>query len=63
MDSLLALLPVPSGTGNVLVVIAVLAVIWIVLKFVLKLAMRVVASGCFVILLLGVILLAFRYVR
>jgi hypothetical protein len=63
MDSLLALLPIPSGTGTVLVVIAILAVIWIVLKFVLKLAMRVVASGCFVILLLGVILLAFRYVR
>ena len=63
MDSLLALLPVPPGTGTVLVVVAVLVVILIVLKFVLKLAMRVVASGCFVILLVGLILFAFRYVR
>lgn len=53
----------PAGINQVLIIIAVLAVIWIVLKFILKLAMRVLVSGCVVILIIGIILIATRYVR
>ncbi|MDD5368972.1 MAG: hypothetical protein PHQ40_07805 [Anaerolineaceae bacterium] len=63
MQALTALAPAPSGIGQVLLIVAVLAVLWIVLKFILKLAMRVVVSGCVIILVVGLILFAFRYVR
>lgn len=53
----------PTGIPQVLIIIAVLAVIWIVLKFILKLAMRVLVSGCVIILIIGLILVATRYVR
>lgn len=53
----------PTGIPQVLIIIAVLAVIWIVLKFILKLAMRVLVSGCVIILIIGAILIATRYVR
>lgn len=43
--------------------ILAIAAIWIVIRFVFKLALRVMVSGCFIILLLGAALFVFRLLR
>jgi hypothetical protein len=40
-----------------------LAVVWILIRFIFKLAFRVMVSGCFLLLLLGAALFFFRVVR
>ncbi len=40
-----------------------IAAAWIVIRFVFKLAMRVMVSGCFILLLLGAALIVFRLLR
>ncbi len=40
-----------------------IAAAWIVIRFVFKLAMRVMVSGCFVILLLGAAIIVIRMLR
>lgn len=41
--------------------IAILAVVWIVLRFVLKLAAKVFSCGCGVIVVIGLLVFLFRY--
>ncbi len=43
--------------------ILLIAAAWIVIRFVFKLALRVMVSGCFIILLLGAALIIFRILR
>lgn len=43
--------------------ILALAVLLILLRFIFKLAMRVVVSGCVVLLLVGAAVLLFRFLR
>ncbi len=50
----------PAGLSQILVIVFVLAVIWIAIKLVFKLARAVLAAGCFVILVIGVILVVAR---
>ncbi len=57
MDALL-----PAGLSQILVIVLVLAVIWIAIKLIFKLARTVLAAGCFVILVIGVILVVARLV-
>ncbi len=40
-----------------------LAVVWIVIRFVFRLAMRVMVTGCAVLLLVGAVLFVLRLVR
>jgi hypothetical protein len=42
-------------------VVLALAILWMILRSILRLAQRVVALGCFVILLLGAVLLFLQY--
>lgn len=63
----MALFPVPvlalpsSQIIQIAVYVGILLVIWIVLRTILRLAMRVFTLGCGAILILGFILLALRY--
>jgi hypothetical protein len=41
--------------------VLVLAIVWMILRSLLRLAQRVVALGCFVILLVGAVLLFLQY--
>jgi hypothetical protein len=53
----------PSLFANILSLIwpfLVLAVIWILLRFVFRMAMRVMAAGCAVLLVIAVGLIIFR---
>jgi hypothetical protein len=43
--------------------ILALAVVWILIRFVFKLALRVMFSGCFILLLLGAAVIIFRLMR
>jgi hypothetical protein len=43
--------------------ILLIAAAWIVIRFVFKLAMRVMVSGCFIILLLGAAIIVLRGLR
>ena len=52
-----------SNLWPILWPILAIAVVWIVIRFVFKLAMRVMVSGCFVLLLLGAALIIFRLLR
>ncbi len=61
MDSFIPFLP--ANVNNILVLIVVLAVVWILIRFIFKLAMRVMALGCVGILILGGILIAIRMMR
>jgi hypothetical protein len=54
-------LPVGENWTNILTVIVILVVAWLILRFVLRLAQRVFAMGCFLIVVLGAALLLFRY--
>jgi hypothetical protein len=45
---------------SIVVVVVILAIAWIALRFVLLLATRIFTIGCGVIVLLGLLLLAFR---
>ncbi len=56
-------LPTISGVPQILIFIGVLAIIWIAIRFVLKLAFRVMALGCGAILLLGIVLVGLRLLR
>ncbi len=56
-------LPSISGVPQILIFIGVLAIIWIAIRFILKLAFRVMALGCGLILLLGIILVGMRLLR
>jgi hypothetical protein len=40
-----------------------IAAAWIVIRFVFKLAMRVMVTGCFIILLLGAAIIVLRMLR
>jgi hypothetical protein len=46
---------------QIVYLIVILAVAWIVLRFVLKLASRVFACGCGVILAIGILVYVLRY--
>ncbi len=57
-----AALAVPSSqVVQIAIYIVILLVAWIVLRTVLRLAMRVFTLGCGAILILGFILLALKY--
>jgi len=50
-----------SDISNILFWILAIGIGWIALRFLLRLAGRIFATGCFVIVLLGLFLLAFQY--
>jgi hypothetical protein len=50
-----------SDIGTILLWIAAIGVGWIVLRFLLKLAGKIFAFGCFVIVLIGLVLLAMQF--
>ncbi|MCL4562345.1 MAG: hypothetical protein M1281_17250 [Chloroflexi bacterium] len=54
METLLSLLP--AGMPQIVGIVLVLAIAWIVIRILLKLAVRVLVMGCFVIVVLGVVL-------
>jgi accessory gene regulator protein AgrB len=62
MNTLLTLFPSGQWT-QILLLLLVLAVAWILLRFVLRLAVRVFSIGCGLIVLLGLVLLAYNYFR
>jgi hypothetical protein len=53
----------PENVTQILIIIAVLAVVWIAIRFVFKLAFRVMALGCAGIVILGIILAALGMAR
>jgi hypothetical protein len=46
---------------QIVYLVVILAIAWVVLRFVLKLASRVFACGCGAILAIGVLIYLFRY--
>lgn len=50
-----------SDISTILFWIAVIGIGWVVLRFLLKLAGRIFATGCFMIVILGLVLLALQY--
>ena len=56
MDTIFSSLP--ANLTQILVIIAVLAVVWIAIRFIFRLAFRVMALGCLGIVILGVLLAA-----
>lgn len=44
---------IPPDTLNTLYIILAVAVVWVVLRFVLKIAMRIFAIGCLAIVIIG----------
>jgi hypothetical protein len=54
MDTIFSSLP--ANLTQILVIIAVLAVVWIAIRFIFRLAFRVMALGCLGIVILGVLL-------
>ncbi len=42
-------------------VVLVLAIIWIALRFILRLAMRIFTTGCAIIIIIGLLYLLFRH--
>jgi hypothetical protein len=52
-----------SNLWPILWPILAIAAVWIVIRFVFKLAMRVMVSGCFILLLIGAALIVFRMLR
>ncbi len=54
METISSLLP--AGWPQIAGIILVLAIAWIIIRILLKLAARVLVMGCFVILILGVVL-------
>jgi hypothetical protein len=44
------------------IILLVLGIIWVVLRFALKLTMRVFSCGCSIILLIALILILLRYI-
>jgi hypothetical protein len=64
MEPLLPFLQIPNNEIlRIILLIGVLLLIWAILRFVLRLAMRAFSLGCVVILLLGVGLILFRVLR
>jgi hypothetical protein len=68
MDMLLILISNLFQSGSIgdswiqiAILIFVLLLVWGIVRFFLRLAFKVFASGCFVILILGLILLAARF--
>ncbi|MEW5873433.1 MAG: hypothetical protein AB1894_29500 [Chloroflexota bacterium] len=53
--------PAPGTLLRILALVIVLALIWLVLRFVLRLAWRIFSCGCGVIVLVGLGLLAISY--
>ncbi len=52
-----------SDITTILFWIAVIGIGWVVLRFLLKLAGRIFAIGCFIIVLIGLVLLALQYIQ
>ena len=52
-----------SDITTILFWIAVIGIGWVVLRFILKLARRIFATGCFMIILLGLVLLAVQFLQ
>lgn len=50
-----------SDITTMLFWIAVIGIGWVVLRFVLQLARRIFTTGCFMIILLGLVLLAVQF--
>jgi hypothetical protein len=53
----------PANLTQILVIIAVLAVVWIAIRFIFRLAFRVMALGCLGIVILGALLAALGLAR
>ena len=60
MDTILPALP-GNQVVQIVLFVAALIVIWIVLRFVLRLATRIFSIGCGLLLALGVLLLILKY--
>jgi hypothetical protein len=58
--SILALQANNEQIIRIVVIVVILAIVWIALRFVLRLATRIFTIGCAIIVLLGLLLLAFR---
>ncbi len=46
----------PDGLFSILLIILVVAIIWMVIKFVFKLTARIFSCGCLLILIIGALL-------
>jgi hypothetical protein len=53
--------PTDANWTQIILLILILVIAWVVLRFVLRLAMRIFTLGCGLIVILAVILLALRY--
>jgi phosphate starvation-inducible membrane PsiE len=51
----------PDGILTIFLIILAIAIIWMVIKFVLKLTMRIFSCGCLLILVIGGLLFFFGY--
>ncbi len=61
--SWLQVLPPGNDLLRIAGLLLVLAIVWIVLQIVLRLAMRIFSMGCMLIVGVGVVLLALRFFR
>jgi len=55
--------PFSDQLVRIAIFVVILALVWIILRTVLRLAMRVFSFGCTAIVILGLVLLAIRYFR
>jgi len=52
-----------SQLTQIFIIILVLVVVWVILRFVLRLAGKIFSIGCSLIVLLGIILVVVRLIR
>lgn len=52
-----------SDITTILFWIAVIGIGWVVLRFLLNLARRIFATGCFMIIILGLVLLVMQFLQ
>jgi hypothetical protein len=53
----------PDGLLTILLIILAIAIIWMVIKFLFKLTMRIFSCGCLLILVIGGLLFFFGYLE
>jgi hypothetical protein len=53
----------PNQLTNIVLYIVILVVVWLALRFVLRIAHRIFVFGCGAILVLGLLLILMRFLR